>query len=675
MEEMSGPVLERVPDQAPDPLVERRDAVRALVPEAFVEGVLDQERLNNALGLASASGVERYGLSWKGKADSIQVLQEPACGTLAPLLDESIGFDGARHVFVEGENLAVLRLLYSAYFEQVDLIYIDPPYNTGKDRVYRDSYASRRDEYVAETGQADEEGNQLVANPETSGRFHSLWLSMMYPRLFMASRLLRPDGVLLVSIDDHEVHNLRLMLDEIFGPENFIAQLVWDKTRKNDAKFWSVGHEYILVYAKSQAYLRENGLVWREPKPGAAEIWVEYERLREEHGDDDAAVQAALRQWYAELPQDHPSKKLSRYKWVDADGPWRDRDISWPGGDGPRYDVIHPETGQPCAVPEAGWRFAQPETMQRQIDLGLVVFREDHTDPPFRKAHLRPVAAEIVEEDEAADDAEEDAEVPANGIGMQVMGSVLYAQAQVAVKHLRALMDDKKVFDNPKDHSVLGRVFDYIVGSRRSPLIVDFFGGSASSAEAVLRSNAQDGGDRRFLLVQMAEETGERSGARRAGYETVSQVGLERIRRVIAAIDPPDNAGVRVFRLEESRLRPWSTPTDADGPGLEDALELAADRVLPGATDADLLWEIAVREGLSLDSQLANVQHETATRLWKFVDEARDQTIHVCLDDAVPERLAVDLGLGELDVLVVRDAALTDASAANLNFHCRLKVL
>ena len=243
-----------------------------------------------------------------------------------------------------------------------------------------------------------------------------------------------------------------------------------------------------------------SALVWREPKPGAQDIWKKYLELREQHGENDNAIEGDLQDWYRGLPKDHPAKALSRYKHVDRFGPWRDRDISWPGGGGPRYDVIHPKTGKPCSVPERGWGFSSPEAMQRQIKLGLVVFREDHTQPPFRKAHLRPIPDELDEENGVFTNGDEEE----GSVGMQVMPSVLYKQSQVAVKYLRNLMGVKS-FDNPKDHELLARIIGYTTSPDRQDLVVDFFAGSGTTAQAVLASNLRDEGNRRYLLVEMGD--------------------------------------------------------------------------------------------------------------------------------------------------------------------------
>ena len=414
------------------------------------------------------------------------------------------------NLIIHGDNLQALKALLPSFAGRVKCIYIDPPYNTGNEGwIYNDNVSHPM----------LQEWFRRVVDKEDLTR-HDKWLCMMMPRLKLLLEFLREDGVIFVSIDDNEAHQLRILMDEIFGEENFIAQLVWEKGRKNDAKFFSVGHEYMLCYARSLEMLRSLRTVWREPKPGAREIWNEYLRLRTVHGEDYNKVEELLREWYQSLPAGHPSKALSRYKHVDKNGPWRDRDISWPGGGGPRYDVPHPVTGLPCKVPERGWGFATSKAMQEQIRLELVEFREDHTEPPFRKAHLRPVAEELDENGMDAIKGETDAEGDVE-VGMQVMPSVIYKQSQVAVKFLRDLMGGK-VFDNPKDHEVLARIIRYVTTPDSGDIILDSFAGSGTTAHAVLALNAEDGGNRRFILVEQE------------GY--ADKVTAARVRRVIRGV-------------------------------------------------------------------------------------------------------------------------------------------
>jgi len=457
-------------------VAENIEKLKDLFPEIVAEGKIDFDALRETLGDYIDDRPERYNFNWHGKSRARRIAQTPSSGTLRPCPEESVNWDTTQNIFIEGDNLEVLKLLQKSYHKRVKMIYIDPPYNTGNEFIYPDKYADNLETYLRYTGQIDDAGFKLTPNAETSGRYHTNWLNMMYPRLRLARNLLQRDGMILISIDDHEIDDLRLVCNEIFGEENFIAAMVWEKGRKNDAKLISVGHEYILIFARDLGLLRERKTIWREEKPGAKEIWEEYVALRRVHGGNDLLVENDLQKWFSSLPKSHPSKKWSRYKRVDANGPWRDRDISWPGGGGPRYDVPHPKTGQPCKVPERGWIYSSPDEMQRQIDLGIVEFRDDHTQPPFRKAHIRPVLAEI--EADAAEQSDSDTEE--EEFATQVRGSYFYKQSQVAVKFLRSLLGSK-AFDNPKDHFELARLFDYVTASDPDAVMLDFFAGSGST--------------------------------------------------------------------------------------------------------------------------------------------------------------------------------------------------
>jgi adenine-specific DNA-methyltransferase len=453
-------------------------------------------------------------LNWIGKDAVVNHHKEVPFHLLRANPKLSVG-DDSGNLLVQGDNLLALKALLPHYAGQVKCIYIDPPYNTGNENwVYNDAVNSAE--------MRDWLGKVVGGEAEDLSR-HDKWLCMMYPRLCLLRQFLSDDGVILVSIDDFEAYHLRSLMDEIFGRQNFIAQLVWEKGRKNDAKFFSVGHEYMIVYANSVDFLRKLKTVWREPKPGAQEILSEYTALREKFGNNDQAIEKALRDWYKALPEKHPSKALSRYKHIDKYGPWRDRDISWPGGGGPRYDVIHPVTGKPCRIPEAGWRFASSEAMQQQIELGLIEFREDHTSPPFRKAHIHPILEELDENVSEDDESGENVD----NVGLQVMPSVIYKQSQVAVKYLRRLMG-KKVFENPKDHEVIARIIRYI--TKPGDIILDSFAGSGTTGHAVLQQNAEDSGSRRFILIEMDANialniTAERLKRVINGYEDIKGLG------------------------------------------------------------------------------------------------------------------------------------------------------
>jgi adenine-specific DNA-methyltransferase len=467
-------------------------------------------------------------LDWIGKKAVINHHREVPYRLLRCDNSLSAGDPDAGNLIVQGDNLLALKALLPYYAGKVKCIYIDPPYNTGNENwVYNDA---------ANSPEMRQWLGKVVGREAEDLSRHDKWLCMIYPRLALLQQFLREDGVLLISIDDFEAYRLRMIVDDIFGPQNFIAQLVWDKTRKNDAKLFSSGHEYMLVYAKSLQRLKELKTVWREQKPGAREIIEYWKKLKEQFGEDHESIQTALRAWYKSLHKTHPSKKLSRYRWVDKFGPWRDRDISWPGGGGPRYDVIHPATKLPCKVPERGWGFATQEEMQRQIKVGLVEFREDHTQPPFRKAHLLPTPDELTngqDDLDADEDTSDDDEA-----GLLVMPSIIQKQAQVAVKLLRKIFEGKKVFPNPKDHEVIMRLIRYVTGP--DDLILDSFAGSGPTGHAVLQSNKYDNENRKFILVEMIEDI-------------ARNVTSERLRRVIRGIAdlPPLGGGFRYCTLAE----------------------------------------------------------------------------------------------------------------------------
>jgi adenine-specific DNA-methyltransferase len=461
-------------------------------------------------------GVTMPTLNWIGREAVLDHHNQVPYRLLCCDGDLSAGDGGDGNLLIEGDNLEALKALLPYYAGQVKCIYIDPPYNTGnEDWVYNDAVNSP---------QMRDWLGQVVGADDLSR--HDKWLCMMYPRLRLLWEMLCEDGVIIAAIDDNEFMHLRFLMDEVFGENNWLGTLVWEKTRKNDAKFFSIGHDYMLVYGRNVDHLRSIGTIWREAKPGAAEIMEEYRRLRALHGADDRTVEKALSGWYRSLPENHPSKRLSRYKHVDNRGVWRDRDISWPGGGGPRYDVIHPKTGKACVVPERGWGFATSESMQKQIDLGLVVFRDDHTEPPIRKAYLSPVTIPLEGYEDLADESDQEAE----DIGLQVMPSVIYKHTQPSVRLLRRIMG-AKVFSNPKDHEVLIRLIRYV--TKPGDIILDSFAGSGSTGHAVLQMNREDGGHRRFILVEMEpkiarDTTVERLRSVIQGYTWRDQQGRER---------------------------------------------------------------------------------------------------------------------------------------------------
>lgn len=656
----------------------------AVGDDGQVRVAVDFDQLRQELSESIVEGPqERYHLNWPGKREALLTANAPIAKTLRPCREESVNFDTTKNLFIEGDNLEALKLLQETYLGKVKMIYIDPPYNTGKDFIYKDNFATSKNEFEVTTGERNEEGGRLVSNPESRGRFHSDWLSMIYPRLSVAKHLLSEEGIIFISIDDAEQASLRKVCDQVFGEQNFVAQLVWEKGRKNDAKFFSVGHEYMLVYARNITFLRERGEIWREEKPGAREIWEEFLRLKGIHGENYRAIETDLSQWYSDLPKSHPAKKWARYKRVDQHGPWRDRDISWPGGDGPRYDVIHPVTKQPCKVPERGWIYASPEEMQRQIKLGLVEFREDHSEPPFRKAHIRPIPEEAQEDtgesNGEAGEGNDDAE-----FATQVRGSYFYKQSQVAVKYLRNLMG-AKVFSNPKDYEELARLIEYVTPRDRSAIIMDFFAGSASTAEAVFKANATYGTNHRFITVQLPESledtlastTGTAKKTVQAAIKmlnkagrplVLSEVSKERVRLAGAkALEDGGHAdwkkdiGFRVLKVDSSNMADvYYTPDAID----QSQLQIFTDNIKSDRKPEDLLFQVLLDWGVDLSLPIRN---ETIQGKTVFFVNEQPYDLVACFDTGVNEKLVKGLAQFEPLRVVFRDTGfVSDAVKINV---------
>jgi adenine-specific DNA-methyltransferase len=497
------------------------------------------------------------------------------------------------------------------------MIYIDPPYNTGGEFIYPDNYKEGLADYLKFSGQVSGDGIRLTTNAETDGRYHSKWLTMMYPRLFLARNLLREDGVIFVSIDDHEVHNLRAVMNEIFGEENFVAQLVWDRNRKNDARYFSVGHEYMLVYFRNEFRMAEQETILRLAKEGVDEVKNLFNEYRQKHGSNWAEVQRDLGVFFDSVPAEDPRHRLTRFNKVDGKGPYRDDgNINWPGGGGPRYEVIHPVTNKPCKIPTSGWRYPTHERFQEEVAKGRIVFGPDETTVPRVRTNLFESTT-------------------------QVMGSVNYSYAQTATNQFAALFDGKRVFENPKPVDDLKTLAAYTTGS--DDLILDFFAGSGTTAQAVLELNEQDGGNRKFILIQLPEPTG------RKDFPTITDITKERVRRVVkrlsvAVAEKQDAAasqlklggtapvreldlGFKVFKLSSSNFKVWDAATaPKDGAALAEQLKLAANNVENGRPDDALLYELALKSNLPLTSKI------TASKIGEqsFYDVA-DGALVICL--------------------------------------------
>lgn len=545
------------------------EGLRELFPQVFADGRIDFDALRRSLGDWVDQDAERFGLSWPGKAMCARVIQDPSVGAILPTRSESVDWENTANSIIEGDNLEVLKLMQRAYHGAVKMIYVDPPYNTGKEFIYPDNFKEGLDEYLRYSGQTDEEGVILTANAETSGRYHSKWLSMMYPRLLLARNLLREDGVILVSIDDHEMHHLRSLMDEVFGPENFVATMVWQGGRRNDAKLVSSGHDYILIYARNHGSLTADNYHWEEAKVGLEPIYEAAEGISSEvEGDFDDAHQRLLR-WFGELPDGHPSKEHSHYSFIDERGVYYKDNISSPNY---RANLVYDFLGyQP---PANGWRYERP-TMERLHDEGRLHLPEDKKKRIAVKRYLHET-------------------------GTWAPSSVFYRDRRGARKVVEDLLGvgAKGLFDFPKDHGVLGRLISTITGD--DDLVLDFFAGSGSTAHAVLAENAKDGARRRFLLVQLPEPI----EVENSEFENIAEITRARVSaagREVASLglDEPVDTGFRAFRLGPSNFRIWA-PQAGEGDGT-DAPTLFADGTATDSTTQGIVVELLMKAGFGLN--------------------------------------------------------------------------
>ena len=620
------PRIQRVERQSTVLVGEQVSRLRDVFPEAVTEGKVDFEKLRATLGDEIDDRPERYSFNWAGKRDAIRLLQTPSRATLIPAPKESVNFDETSNVFIEGENLEVLKLLYKSYFGRVKMIYIDPPYNTGNDFIYPDNYTDPLDAYLRLTGQKDSDGNLLTSNPETSGRYHSAWLSMIYPRLFLARQLLRDDGVIFITADDHEIHNLRMIMNEVFGEENFVSAIIWQKifSPQNTARHFSEDHDYLVVYARN------------------APIWSPVLLARTEEAD-------------------------ARYSNPDDDprGAWTSGDLTARNyySEG-QYEVKSP-TGKKFR-PTIGtyWRVRYEKFLELDRDK-RVWWGADRSNMPRLKRFLSEVKQGIV---------------PQTLWKHEEVG-----HTQEAKKELLEVLDFENtdnVLDTVKPTRMIRRMLQLATSPAEGDLIIDFFAGSAATAHAVLKQNREDGGNRRFLMVQLPEPL----PIAEKKLKTIADIGKQRIRRVIENIRKErqgrlrdatvqEDLGFKAFKLARSHYRRWETSEGKNEEVYSKQMELHVDPLLSGWKSEDLIWEIALKEGYSLASRIEKITAAKKATIYRVLDPNKDQSFHTCLDDKIELGDLKRLNLKHDDLFICRDVALDDEAAANLALQCRLKTI
>ena len=598
-------------------------------PELAIDFEKLQAELSNEI---IGEGEERYQFTWPDKRAAVRLANTPTTMTLRPCREESVDFENTQNLYIEGDNLDVLKVLRETYLGKVKMIYIDPPYNTGNDFVYNDDFAQGKDTFEQASGLFDEEGNQTIdpmqRNTESNGRFHTDWLNMIYPRLKVARDLLTEDGVIFISIDDNEIENLRKVCDDIYGEQNFVGQFIWRGGRRNLAKYISTSHEYMLLFAKNLSYISEAKISWNEKKKGLDAIYKKAEELVRDYKSYDIASKM-LKEWYRLLPEDNESKDNSHYCWIDKNGVYFASDISRGGGGGPRWDVINPHTGNIVQTPSRGWSYGKYEDLIRDIEIGLVHFNGDGV--PCKKRYLK--------ENET-----------------QVLETVFYKDRRGSSKRLRSLMEGD-LFPFPKDEDVIEHYIESFTDS--DCIILDFFSGSATTAHAVMKLNAEDGGNRKFIMVQLPENTDEKSEAYKAGYKNICEIGKERIRRAGKKVKEEAglqgqnlDTGFRVLKLDSSNMEEvYYTPQEFSMASLFNE-NVKADR-----SNEDLLFQVMLDLGIELSAKI-----ETKRIAGKQVHIVDEGYLVACFDRDVNESTIIEIAKQQPVYFVMRDA-----SAANDN--------
>lgn len=588
------------------------DMLKSVFPECFAEGKLDIDKLLSLCGEYIDNDFEKYKFEWKGKAECLRLAQKRSTGTLRPCPEESVNWDTTKNLYIEGDNLEVLKLLQTAYYRKVKMIYIDPPYNTGNDFVYEDDFADPLARYKEVTQQTTK------SNPETMGRYHTNWLNMMYPRLRLAANLLRDDGVIFISIDDNEVDNLKKLCNEVFGEENFVAQLIWERafSPKNDAKYVSNSHDYILMYARNIS---------------------------------DFKIGQLNRSEEAE----------SRYKNPDNDprGKWTSGDLSVKTYNASSdYEIITPSGRKVLPPHGACWRVSK-ERFNELVDDNRIWFGENGDNVPRLKRFLSEIKEGIV---------------PTSILFYKDVG-----HSQEGRQELKKIFDDKGYFDGPKPVRLIRRLLT-MANTDDDSIILDFFSGSATTAHAVMQLNAEDGGNRQFIMVQLPEVCDEKSEAYKAGYKNICEIGKERIRRAGKKILEENNRmtledkeqldiGFKVFKLDSSNLKTWdNTPVTAEQLDLlYERMNNMIHRVKSDRSNLDMVSEIMLKLGVPLTYSVTAVEINGKTA-YSIGD---DCLLLICLaPDVQPEDVEQMAEYAPAKLIISRESFVDDTAMANAHY-------
>jgi len=630
--------------KSPDQVAENFAKLKAMFPDAVTEDGVNVDVLKQLLGKTVTDAEEKYGLNWHGKRKARQLALTPSTGTLRPCPEDSVAWDTTRNLMIEGDNLEVLKLLQKSYAGKVKLIYIDPPYNTGGDFVYPDDFQDNIKNYQMLTGQVASDGRKITSNTESSGRFHTEWLNMIYPRLKLARNLLRNDGVILISIDEHEITNLRPVLNEVFGEENAIGTIVWKGATDNNPTQIAIEHEYMLCYGRSKEAVAS---VWKNSSDDAKQtLLAEYRRIKTNPLLESSDIQRDIRTFIKTNRESLAA--ITHYDRVDEKGIYTgSRKVHNPKPGGYIYDVIHRTTKKACVPPVNGYRYPK-DRMGELIAADKILYGEDET--------------QIIQIKEYLDDYD------------GKLSSVIHLDSRAGANELNDLFDVQKLFSNPKPVLLLKDLFEFLV--EPNDCVLDFFAGSGTTAHAIWRLSIQDKATRRWILVQLPEPLDPENKEQKVGANycdklgkprNISELTKERLRRAGKELREKNpgftgDLGFRVFKLASSNIQAW----EPDRQNLAQTLEASVDHLKTDRTESDILFELLLKLGLDL-----TVPIETRTIAGQQVHSIGAGTLLVCLSKSIAAKEVEPLALGIAawhktqapageSTIVFRDSAFAD---------------
>lgn len=628
---------------------DRLNALKQILPEAFADGKINFDTLRELLGDdVEEERDEHFGLSWTGKREARRLAGLPSKGTLVPVAGEGVDEATTENIFIEGDNLEVLKLLHKSYRGKIKMIYIDPPYNTGNDFIYKDDYREPLESYLQRSGQMTDAGELLSSNAKGEGRFHSNWLNMVYPRLRVARDLLRDDGVIFISIDDNEVHNLRQIMNEIFGEENFVTSIAWQSRQsiQNDTDI-SVNHEYLVAYAKVRR--------------------LSNRRLKESNKE----------QWYKDNTFAVYPLPLEKDKFSNPDndprGLWKANPFDAPGvRPNLTYEIENPNTGEKYLPPQGRHWGTEEPTYKKLFDDKRILFGTSGTSRPQVKVFY--------------EEKKEFGSIENTWFDGQRAGT-----ATKGTKELQSLFNGIAPFDTPKPTTLIKQLLR--LSTKSNDIVLDFFSGSGTSTQAVMELNNEDNGNRKFICVQIPEKVPNESAAKKLGFETISDLTKERIRRAIKKIksesksdapllqqaetgDSKQDLGFKVFRLERSNFRAWTDFTGQELSDFRPLLEAAESPFVSEASPDGILTEILLLEGFPLNSKTEIDPAFERNKVIRVSSEFSEHRLFITLDEEVwEETIDHAAELEKNDIFICLDNALSDENKVRLSDVCRLKTI